>query len=63
MDTEQDKPAHLIANAHRVPPNVHAPKPAGGSIGVVGMGLGRFRVMSEHEHRLEWERICRTHGR
>ena len=22
----------------------------------IAMGLGRFRVMSEHEHRLSWER-------
>lgn len=31
------------------------------SIGLIALGLGRFRVMSEHEHRLEWEREYRSH--
>lgn len=30
-------------------------------IGLIALGLGRFRVMSEHEHRLEWEREYRSH--
>lgn len=29
------------------------------TIGLIALGLGRFRVMSEHEHRLEWEREYR----
>ena len=31
------------------------------SIGLIALGLGRFRVMSEHEHPLEWERDYRSH--
>lgn len=26
------------------------------TMGVIVMGLGRFRVKSEHEYRLDWER-------
>lgn len=29
------------------------------TLGLIALGLGRFRVMSEHEHRVEWERKCR----
>lgn len=29
------------------------------TIGLIALGLGRFRVMSEHEHRVEWEREYR----
>lgn len=31
------------------------------TIGLIALGFGRFRVMSEHEHRLEWEREYRSH--
>lgn len=33
------------------------------TIGMIAMGLRRFRVMTEHEHRLEWERRYRSNGR
>lgn len=38
-------------------------KTASQTIGLIAVGLGRFRVMSEHEHRLEWERTYRRNGR
>lgn len=38
-----------------------SPDTAARSIGLIALGLGRFRVMSEHEHRLEWEREYRSH--
>lgn len=37
------------------------PKPAAQTIGLIALGVGRFRVMSEHEHRLDWEREYRSH--
>lgn len=36
-----------------------AKEAAAKSIGLIAMGLGRFRVMTEHEHRLAWERHYR----
>ena len=36
-------------------------KSASQTIGLIALGPGRFRVMSEHEHRLEWEREYRSH--
>jgi hypothetical protein len=38
-----------------------SPDTATRTIGLIALGLGRFRVMSEHEHRLEWEREYRSH--
>lgn len=54
MGTDQDKFAQPTPKADE-----HVPSPADESIGLIAMGLGRFRVMSEHEHRLEWERKYR----
>lgn len=38
-----------------------APDTAAQAMKQIALGLGRYRVMSEHEHRLEWEREYRSH--
>ena len=38
-----------------------SPQPAAQRMGLIAMGLGRFRVKSEHEYRLDWEREYRSH--
>lgn len=38
-----------------------APDNANRTIGQIALGLGRLRVTSVHEHRLEWEREYRSH--
>ena len=37
------------------------PDTAAQTMKLIALGLGRYRVMSEHEHRLEWEREYRSH--
>ena len=37
------------------------PVTAAQTLRLIALGFGRFRVMSEHEHRLEWEREYRSH--
>lgn len=39
----------------------HSSDTAGHTIGLIALGLGRFRVKSEHEYRLDWEREYRSH--
>lgn len=55
METEPYGPHHPGSNAHPVAPAENARI----LTAMIAMGLGRFRVMSEHEHRLEWERTYR----
>jgi|GEM_PF-4095829 len=52
METEPYGPHHSGSNAHPVSPAENARI----LNGMIAMGLGRFRVMSEHEH---WERTYR----
>lgn len=59
MNSEPYGPAHPGSNTHPLAPEENARI----ITGMIAIGLGRFRVMSELEHRLEWERSCRTHGR
>lgn len=56
MNDEPYGPHHPGSNALPVSPAENARILAG----MIAMGLGRFRVMSEHEHRLEWERTYRA---
>ena len=55
MSSEPYGPHHPGSNALPVSPAENARI----LTGMIAMGLGRFRVMSEHEHRLEWERKYR----